>query len=349
MKYHLLIIAFLISLVACTQETGTDPEENENEKEGLTEWLVPVNEVFDGGPGKDGIPSVDNPFFSNYQDFTIMQPEDLVSVLENDGVIKAYPHRILDWHEIVNDRVNQVDVAITYCPLTGTTLAWDRNIDGETTTFGVSGLLYNSNLIPYDRKTESHWSQVLQKSINGKLISEEPIEYPVVEMSWKRLIESYPDAQILNTNTGFSRNYLVYPYRDYKTNNEYFLFPRAREDDRIPQKERVLAVFHHENSPKIYRFTHLPFDGGIIEDEINGNRLLVVGSRKDNFIVAFRVAEKGWKYLPDALPYVLEDPLGNRYDLFGKSAAGNLESMKQLIGYWFTFPAFYKEYDVHKG
>ena len=98
-----------------------------------------------------------------------MSEVELVVGIVIDGHARAYPHKILDWHEIINDKIGNTAFAITYCPLTGTALGWDRTVNGTETTFGVSGLLYNTNLIPYDRLTGSYWSQMLSKSIRGSL------------------------------------------------------------------------------------------------------------------------------------------------------------------------------------
>ena len=141
-----------------------------NDEEGGV-WSIPNEQVLDGGPGKDGIPSVDNPIFYDISQNTVYEEEDLVVGYKRDTAARAYPHVVLDWHEIVNDEINGFPMTITYCPLTGTAIGWDRTIDGNVTTFGVSGLLYNSNLIPYDRRTNSNWSQMQKpKPVHAKLL-----------------------------------------------------------------------------------------------------------------------------------------------------------------------------------
>jgi len=120
------------------------------------DWLIPTDQVFDGGPGRDGIPSVDNPQFTNVNDAPYLLDNDLVIGFKIGGTIRAYPHPILDWHEIVNDDISGQKTAITYCPLTGSAIAWKRNGVVSNSAFGVSGLLFNSNLIPYDRGSSSN-------------------------------------------------------------------------------------------------------------------------------------------------------------------------------------------------
>ena len=195
LKNTLLLFALLYLFGSCAQSTDDTCENS-------ADWAIPSCEVFDGGPGKDGIPSVDEPQFSFTNTIDFLSGEDLVVGVYENGTYKAYPHPILDWHEIVNDNIGGRPLAITYCPLTGTAIGWERAIDGEVTTFGVSGLLYNTNLIPYDRKTDTNWSQIFLKGINGEL-NERSIEtYPVIETSWETWQMLFPNASVMNTNTG---------------------------------------------------------------------------------------------------------------------------------------------------
>jgi len=128
-------------------------------------WLISSNEVFDGGPGKDGIPSIDRPNFSEVNSIGYMKVDDLILGLKVGNEIRGYTHPVLDWHEIVNDQVKDHPIAITYCPLTGTGIGWNRKIGNLVITYGVSGLLYRNNLIPYDRQTnsQSHFSNTRRK------------------------------------------------------------------------------------------------------------------------------------------------------------------------------------------
>ncbi|MEO0897516.1 MAG: DUF3179 domain-containing protein [Bacteroidota bacterium] len=208
-----------------------------------SEWLIPSTRVFDGGPGKDGIPSLENLVFRLADRVDFMAPEDLVIGFRVGDDIRAYPHKILDWHEIVNDDVDdQVFTSITYCPLTGTASAWNREIGGKVTTFGVSGLLYNTNLMPYDRETDSYWSQMRFDCVNGSSIGQEIEVQMIVETSWNTWLNLYPNSIVLTPETGFNRNYQQYPYGDYRTNDNNIIFPLEYDDQRLPRKERVHAV-----------------------------------------------------------------------------------------------------------
>ena len=161
-----------------------------------SEWLIPASQIVDGGPGKDGIPSLDNPDFIDLSEATFIPDDRMVLGLRVGDEIMAYPHQVLDWHEIVNDEADGKSVAVLFCPLTGTGMAWNRNINGTITEFGVSGLLFKNNLIPYDRSTDSNWSQMLQQSVNGTLSGLQTSVYPVVETSWATWKELYPDSRV---------------------------------------------------------------------------------------------------------------------------------------------------------
>ena len=132
--------------------------------------------------------------------------------------------------------------SLIYCPLTGTANAWLRTINGQETTFGVSGLLYNSNIVPYDRATESIWSQLYGGSVVGELSGVKQAQIQVVETTWKNWKLMYRQPLVLSFETGFSRDYGRYPYGDYKTNHDFLPFPLSRKDERLPAKERVHVV-----------------------------------------------------------------------------------------------------------
>ena len=320
--------------------TGGDPDR--------TEWLVPQNEVFDGGPGLDGIPSVDDPDFTLANDVNYLNNDDLVLVFANGPEIKVYPHPILDWHEIVNDDIAGLKLAISYCPLTGTGVGWNRVIDGEETTFGVSGLLYNTNLMPYDRRTFSTWSQQRLDCVNGELIGQKAETYSLVEMDFGTLLAAFPEAQVLNLNTGFNRRYGVYPYNDYRTNNNSFLFPISVNDNRLQAKERTLGVLDVNGRNKVYSFNRENDQLEGIEDNVGGQDLFVVRSTDLNFIVAFN-DDLGLSLVENQFPAIVQDSDGTRYDVLGRAIGElkpNLEMPTQFIGYWFSWGTFYPDIEL---
>jgi hypothetical protein len=222
--------------------------------EGSNGWSVPQNEVRSGGVGKDGIPAVSNPKFENLKDVTYKKKNDLVVGISDGTSVKAYPHYVLDWHEIVNDAMGQMSYSIIYCPLTGTATAWDNHINGENTTFGVSGLLYNTNIVPYDRGTGSNWSQLFDAAIFGQLQGKKPKTYMVLETRWETWKKLYPDSKLMNFNTGLERSYTKYPYGNYKEDSG-LLFPVKYLDTRLHAKQRVHALIVNGKA-RVYRFAN---------------------------------------------------------------------------------------------
>ena len=222
-------------------------------------WLINKNQVFAGAAAADAIPSIDNPDHINFRlrDFLngfFVEDDDLVLGIYIDDIAIAYPHNILNWHEIVNDKIGNTAITLSYCPLTGTGISWNRNINGEETTYGVSGLLYNSNLIPYDRKTESFWSQMRLDCIHGDLMNFKTENYTVIETTWKTWKTIFPETKVLSQNTGFDWDYNEYPYGDYATNHNLIGYPLIYDDTRIPRKERVHGIII-KDKVMVFRFS----------------------------------------------------------------------------------------------
>ncbi len=157
------------------------------------DWQIPVGEVVDAGPGRDGIPAIDRPIVTTASSIDDIRPNELIIGVLHEGAIHAYSHNILNWHEVVNDAINFNDFTLSYCPLTGSAVAWDSDDGLSTTEFGVSGLLFNSNLILYDRETGSNWSQMLEQAVQGSRSLEQPQRIQIVETTWRTWKNMYPD------------------------------------------------------------------------------------------------------------------------------------------------------------
>ncbi|WP_020532496.1 DUF3179 domain-containing protein [Flexithrix dorotheae] len=361
-KYFLLFLLFSISqFIAGCQE---DPQPNSpvpvsgggaNGGGNIPDWLIPQSEVFDGGPGKDGIPALEKPPTIPVADASFLHEDDLVIGIKIGQVTRAYPHKILDWHEIINDELNDSYFSITYCPLTGTGIGWDRIVNGSLTTFGVSGLLYNTNLIPYDRNTDSNWSQMLLKSVNGKLKGQEIETLQVVETKWETWREMYPNTDVVSIKTGYSRNYDRYPYGDYKTNHNSILFPVKPFDERVLAKERTHGIFLEEGS-KIYRFAASDNSLQIIEQRIGETDVVIAANKEKNYMVSFLGT------LPDGTKLefseledgaiIMQDNEGNKWDIFGEAVDGprkgeRLTPTNSFMGYFFALAAFYPESGIY--
>ncbi len=222
-------------------------------------WNLPTAFVAQGA-GFDAIRSVDEPEFTRFNLIQsdpnapfYLEDDDLVIGVLINGEAKAYPHAILDWHEVVNDEVGGVPISITYCPLTGTAKAWKRLGSGPDFTYGVSGLLYNSNLLVFDRATESLWMQLEAKSVFGSRRGEQLELVPFVETTWKSWQSIEPGPLVMTENTGFSRDYSKYPYGQYKT-SDVISYPLLYNDNRLPKKERVFSIIINGNA-KVYRLS----------------------------------------------------------------------------------------------
>jgi len=367
MKKKLFYLSIItLFLVACSGNnndtfTSTDSDETNSGNNGdnssnnnTQDWLIPVSEVKDGGPGKDGIPSIDSPNFIDANDSRadFLNDDDLVIGVVKGNIVRAYPHLILDWHEIVNDNLNEDFISINYCPLTGTSFGWRSVANGEKSTFGVSGLLYSTNLILYDRNTDSYWSQLELKCVNGNLIGDEPILESVIETNWGTWKTLYPNTKVLSLETGFSRNYSNYPYGDYKTNHDFFIFSASPSNAALPSKERVHAIIG-DNISKVYQFKNFT-TGKVIKEFFNGIEYLVVGN--ENLIYSFKLNESHsnlvFEYDFNNSEVFFKDNEGNKWSVFGKAIQGprvgqQLIVSKSVVSYWFAVAAFYPNPEIY--
>ncbi len=206
---------------------------------------VPPEEIVSGGPPKDGIPAIDEPSFESASEADRwLEDSDPVIVVEHGGEVKAYPLAILIWHEIVNDNVGGQPVAVTYCPLCNTALAFDRSVAGHILDFGTTGRLRHSDLIMYDRQTETWWQQAVGTAIVGELMGTELELVPANTLSWEMAQALYPGILVLSRDTGHRRDYGRNPYVGYDDPGGAPIptFFRARTDARLPAMDRVVAL-----------------------------------------------------------------------------------------------------------
>jgi len=199
----------------------------------------------------DSIPPIDEPKYLKMNETSFMNPNDKVYLVESD-VPRIYPKKIMLWHEIVNDEIDGRNVSITYCPLTDTAIRYSLNFSGETTTFGTSGRLLNSNLVLYDRETDSLWSQILGKSVVGERKDVELDWLPVVTTTWKKAITVYPDALVLSTDTGAYRDYDTDPYESYYAIGRV-QFPVMHRDTTLKVHTVVIGVRNNNETAAIMK------------------------------------------------------------------------------------------------
>jgi hypothetical protein len=223
-------------------------------KTNLRKHSINLNLVRDGGPGKDGIPPIHNPQFVSI-DVAQTKTEEMGVFVDIKGERRFYPNNILVWHEIVNDSIQGKDLAITFCPLCGSAIVFNRKVDGQLLRFGVSGKLYESNLLMYDDQTESLWSQSMGEAVIGDYTG---AKLQLVRMQWLPFSEvkaKYPDTIILSENTGYRRDYTRMPYIGYNKSKDLY-FPVSVQDKRFFAKE-MMYVFEVEGQSVAFPVRHL--------------------------------------------------------------------------------------------
>ena len=320
--------------------------------------IVPLDQIVSGGPPPDGIPSIDNPNFISVQEASkFLEDSELVLGLNINGDIRAYPLQILVWHEIVNDEVGGVPVAVTYCPLCFTNQVFNRTIDDgqEVVEFGTSGKLYNSNLVMYDRTSKSLWSQALAEGIVGKYAGIKLERVPFDIAYWKEWKQLYPDSKVLSRDTGSNRPYGADPYGDYYTNSDV-LFPVSNKDDRLDLKEIVVGL-ENKGQYKAYKLQEIE-NKKVINDQVNGKSITlfslypfmiraydpVVENGAEKIVLQFDYNAKNNKFI--------DKQTGSEWNFEGKAISGQMKG-KQLTriafdeGFWFEWVAFHPNTEIY--
>jgi len=197
---------------------------------------VPYSDILSGGPPKDGIPAIDNPGSVSVEEADAwLEPQEPVILVQVEGDARAYPVQILMWHEIVNDTIGGVPVAVTFCPLCNTGIAFERTFDGQVLDFGTTGRLRFSNLVLYDRQTETWWQQATGEGIAGEYTGRRLTFVPASLISWADFKAAHPDGKMLSRDTGHARDYGRNPYTGYDAvNRSPFLYAGPETPDALP-------------------------------------------------------------------------------------------------------------------
>jgi len=241
----------------------------------LDHGLIPAQQIHAGGPARDGIPAIDHPVLIKAEDATYIKDHDRVLGIVINGIAKAYPVKILNWHEVVNDAIEERRFTISYCPLCGTGVAFDRVVNGKELSFGVSGLLYNSDVLLYDRETQSLWSQLLSQSITGQYKGTVLKTLPILHTSWKAWKYLHPSSQVLSKKTGYWRRYNQNPYRSYESSRRLYFPVSSKAPEKYHPKEKVLGLVVGKVS-KAYPFSELErFDKAEFTDTVNQQRFSI--------------------------------------------------------------------------
>ena len=354
-----------------TESTCDDPFEGETVRFTTSFWpdtdfcqhSVPYAEILAGGAlPPDGIPAIDQPRFESLDEGDGWLGDDWpVIVYENNGDARAYPLAILTWHEIINDDVGGEPIAITFCPLCNASIAFSRLLpDGTTLSFGTSGNLRNSDLIMYDRETQSWWQQFTGEAIVGTLTGTRLTIRPSQIVSWAAFKQAFPEGRVLSRDTGHSRAYGQNPYPGYDSIHNSPFFPVAGEDERLALMERVVGILVEDRG-----FAY-PFDSlstqRVVNDTPGGTPVVVLwspgtlsaldsssmqNSRMVGSAAAYEATLDGQllTFEPDGEALFRDQETGSRWTIFGRAVDGELEGSRLTpipsgVYLWFAWAAF---------
>ena len=347
------VVLLLSSFLACGSGGGVESFGVDASADAGT-CLIPSSQLVNGGPGRDGIPALNRPqTTSAAAGDRFLADDDLVLGVAVGGQARAYPHNVLWWHEIVNDDLGGRPITVSYCPLTGSGMVYDPAIGGQVLNFGVSGLLFDNNLVLFDRATDSLWSQMRVEAICGSFKSTAPVLLPVVQSTWAAWKALHPATTVVSFETGFRRNYDQYPYGTYdRLGDNSLLFPQTFIDGRRQMKELVLGI-RVGAVARAYAYGSLG-DRAAVNDEVAGRAVLVVFDRAAQMAVAFDREVAGQRLSFDVLeatgfPFRVRDrETGTAWDLTGAAAAGPLQGRRldQVATYsamWFAWAAFNRD------
>ncbi|HAV76526.1 MAG TPA: hypothetical protein DCX53_04140 [Anaerolineae bacterium] len=335
----------------------------------FTQHSIPYSDILSGGPPKDGIPAVDVPKYVPISEADEwLKPIEPVISIEVDGQARAYPLQILMWHEIVNDTLNGEPLTVTFCPLCNTAIAFKRSVNGQVLDFGTTGRLRFSNLIMYDRQTESWWQQATGDAIVGELLGTQLEYYPATIVSWESFKAEYPDGDVLSRDTGHGRNYGRNPYFGYDDiNNTPFLYKGTPTPNQLTAVARVLTI-DLNGETVAYPYTVLE-EVHVVNDTVGGEDVVVfwqagVASALDSSEVATgRDVGTGASFLRNvedqALTFmydgtvIKDEETNSTWSIFGEAIDGELKGTQlspviSINHFWFSWAAFKPETRIYQ-
>lgn len=329
---------------------------------------VDLQEITHGGPPKDGIPPIDAPHFVSTTDAAHwLNPKEPVVTLEHGGEARAYPLQILIYHEIVNDRIAGTPVTVTFCPLCYSAIVFDRRVNGATLDFGTTGQVRKSNLVMYDRQSESWWQQFTGTGIIGKYAGVTLERLPSGITSFESFRSAFPAGKVLSTETGKHRPYGNNPYQRYDDINGSPFLLKEPPDQRLPPMERVLAL-DIEGRQRLYPFAELRKQP-VINDQLNGKAVTVFSKADVLSAVDASVIEHSQITLMAAAfsrilngktltfrqegDRIIDTGTGTEWNIFGKATHGPLAGQTLTpadsgIHFAFAWLAFNPEADIYQ-
>lgn len=351
-------VALALSAGACTSDAPGSPSgigdvDPPNVAPPDGQCSIPRSEIYGGGPGKDGIPAITGPTWvrAGESGTDYLLDDDRVVGFHIDGDAYAIPLNILWWHEIVNLNLGETPFSVTHCPLTGSSMAFDRSA-ANGAEFGVSGLLYQNNLVMYDRNSaESLWPQMLRRAGCGNLDGTPLPMVPVMEMEWAGWRSLNPTTRVMPNTTGWDRDYTRYPYGGYdRPGNPAVLFPQE-VDLRRPPKERGLGI-PFLNGGVVFPYGVLDEMGELvtIRETVGNIEMTVFWSREFQGAVAYHTELHG-QFLTFAVEdgEIVDEETGTTWRFDGLGISGPLAEERLVpvaeafVAFWFAWPAFYPE------
>ena len=343
-----------------------------------TEWGLRIVDLDDlsQGAGRDAIPAISGPLYWSLEEASAVYTDNVPLVQVNvDGDVRGFPLEILTWHEIVNDTIGGVPVAVTFCPLCNTAIAFESQVGDEVLKFGVSGLLRNSDLVMYDRNTESLWQQSSGRAIVGTMVGARLTYVPASVVTVGQLRSAYPDALVMSRDTGWNRPYGQNPYQGYDNPDHGgpygFFFDRDTIDERLPPAERVVSIEGPSGAAIAYAWSTLEQDR-VVHDSFDGIDLVVFwtpgalsildsgmmrDAREVGTTAVFETTLEGQALTflvntaDDSGQTFVDEQTGTVWDIFGRGVAGELagSQLTRVIHsdhFWFAWQAFHPDTEV---
>ena len=330
---------------------------------------VPYAEILSGGPPKDGIPAIDQPRFVGVKEADAwLEPQEPVILFQVGDDARAYPIQILMWHEVVNDTVGDVPAVVTFCPLCNTAIAFERKLDGQMLDFGTTGRLHYSNLIMYDRQTESWWQQATGDAIAGEYTGRQLKFLPASIFAWADFKATYPQGKVLSRETGYARRYGDNPYAGYDdVNRPPFLYAGPQTPGVLTPMARVFTI-DLNGEAVAYPYDVLQ-EARVVNDSVGGTLLVVVwapgtASALDAPAVALgrdvgaanafsrQLDEQTLSFRLDG-ERIVDEETGSQWDILGRAMSGRLAGRRLMpvVGvnhFWFSWAAFKPETRVYQ-
>lgn len=334
-----------------------------------TDWekrTIELDELISGGPPRDGIPPIDDPSFVTIEEAADwVDDREPVLVYAQDGIARAYPIQVLTWHEIVNDTVGDTPIAVTYCPLCNAAIVFSRKLGDRTLTLGTSGMLRKSDMVMWDRQTESLWQQLTGEGLVGELAGEQLELLPSLMISFGTFRDEYPNGEVLSKDTGHARRYGQNPYAGYDVSAKPFLY-HDDIDDRLAAMDRVVAFMHGDGIAYSY---DLLVEKGVVNTEIDGRPVVIFyqpgtasamhateikRGRDVGAVGVFnrQVGDRVLTFEQTEDSAFTDTETGSTWSLAGVATSGEmkgqvLDQVLHFNHFWFAWQAFYPDTALH--